>query len=366
MKVPNCRVNSIGEISNWGKQFLTSLESKHIIEVTYETSLQAFANSLQPSTRIPILMIENVPESRQSIQKLRASGRRFYLVWFGRIFTKEDLAFALEHRAFCVFEQARADEKKVSEGLLQLSHSLERAEHFEQMVHSLKALLIQAETDSAMQPVVAEIKTAVSKLERYGVHNDFVGAPAEVTSTKDAKLPFYKAQGFGDALTTVHNLERTGVLWVRGTLPDQEGKIEFLQGKIISGHAGELHGLKAIYRMFLWDEPRFLFTRQDPQNVVFEEQLEQSMKYLCLEGETLRRRFDKIRHELPPLDLALELEPSSLHVSTQLTSEDFSTLASIVEFGKVGMVLNYNPASDVHVYESLIRLKKHKLIRVAA
>jgi hypothetical protein len=49
-----------------------------------------------------------------------------------------------------------------------------------------------------------------------------------------------------------------------------------------------------------------------------------------------------------------------------LSSEDFSALSSIVEFGRVGLVLNYNAAFDVHLYESLIRLKKNKLIKVSA
>ena len=371
MKVPTCRVLAIGELSTWGKQFLTNLETNSLAEVHYEASVQTFCSNAAPQARITVLFAENLPDSRQAIQRLRVSPRRFFLVWFGRAFTKEDLAFAIEHRVYCVFEQSRADEKKIAEAIGRIGVALEMTDQFEQMIHSLKALLLQAETDVGMLPLVNEIKTALSKLERTGLYNEFSGgAENKDGNEKDSKLPFHKAQGFGDALSTVHNLERTGVLWVRGGLPGQEGKVEFLQGKIIAAQAGDIRGgirgLKAIYRMFLWDEPRFLFTRRDPQSVTFEEQIEQSMKYICMEGEELSRRFSRIRHELPPAEIKLELEPSSLHSGTQLSSEDFSTLSSVIEFGHVGQVLNYNLQPDVNIYESLIRLKKNKLIRVAA
>jgi hypothetical protein len=365
MRVPSCRVCSVGELSAWGKQFLTALEGSNIAEVSYDLTLAQFCSSPPSPSRLSVLFIENLSDSRQAITKARRSGKRSFVIWFGRNFTKEDLSFALDNRVYTCFEGSKVDEKKVGEGMRKASLSLESAEQFDQLVHSLKALLLQAETDLGAKPLLTEIKTALGKLERCGAQNEFTtGTVVDPAAVADTKVPFHRAQDFGDALTTVHNLERTGALWVKGELPEEEGKVEFIQGKIVSAVVREVRGLKAIYRMFLWDTPRFMFTRRDPQDTVMEEHLNYSMKFICSEGDTLRRRFEKIRQELPPAELSVELEPSSLHEGTQLVLNDFLTLASVVELNKVSQIVDYNSLPDVVIYESLIHLKKNNMIRV--
>ena len=237
------------------------------------------------------MFVEHSQETKQYIPKIRASGKQCFIVWYGRAFSKEDIVAALENHVYCVFEHARAEDKKIFEWIKKVSKSAENSIQFEHLIHSLKTLLLQGEGEEEMAPLMTEIKTAVSKLEACGLQNDLTGAFVTENVGSENKLPFQRTQDFGDALTTVHDLERTGALWVRGALPADEGKVEFLQGKIVSAVAGETRGLKAIYRMFLWDEPRFLFTRRDPEECVVEEHLEQSMKYICLEGEELRKRY---------------------------------------------------------------------------
>jgi hypothetical protein len=79
----------------------------------------------------------------------------------------------------------------------------------------------------------------------------------------------------------------------------------------------------------------------------------------------MQEHYTKIRREIPPLSLKLNLDVSSVHTGTALAPNDFSTLSSVVECRKVGHVLNYNSLPDVEIYQSLIELKRAQLIRVA-
>ena len=55
-----------------------------------------------------------------------------------------------------------------------------------------------------------------------------------------------------------------------------------------------------------------------------------------------------------------------LTVGASLSPDEFSTLASVVEFGHISQVLDYNPLPDVILYESLIQLRRQKMVMVAA
>src|SRR4051794_12526494 len=100
MKVATIRVMSVGEVTQWGKQFLGLLQSAHLIEITFIASFQSFCESTA-SPGVQVLFVENTPESRSQVIRLRQLGRRIFIVWYGRNFTKEDMVFAHEHRIYC-------------------------------------------------------------------------------------------------------------------------------------------------------------------------------------------------------------------------------------------------------------------------
>ena len=362
MKVPCGKVYCVGEVTSWGKQFLADLQAKHVIEVSFVSASELLQLPSAMNSAV-LVMVENSTESKRTITKLRSATKSFYYLWFGRMFTKEDYQFAVESRAYAVLEHARSEDPKVLQAITKAAENIEAELHFEHVLHSLKAILLEDENNEAVRPVVSEIKTALKKMEKFALKNELSGG---VMSASENSTPFYKAQDFADALMTVSELERTGSLGVKDELPGNEGYVEFIQGKIVSAVSGETRGLKAIYRMFLWDQPKFLFSRRDPEDCIIEEQLNLSMKMVCDEGIRLRQRYDRIRREIPPFDLRLELEPSSLHPDTKLTAEEFSTLASVVEFGKVSQVVDNNKLPDVILLEGLIRLKKSNQIRVVA
>jgi hypothetical protein len=362
MRVPACKVIALGEITPWGKQFLGAMQNANIVELNVEPSVTRFCES-KSNSEVKIAFIENVIESRQWISKIRETRHRVYIVWFGRNFTREDLAFANETRVYQLFENLRPDDKKVLDTLVRLAGQVEHIAEYEQIARSLKAILLQAEPELS-KPLLTEIKIAIGKLEKHALHNEMMSMAA-TEEDSEVKLPFHKTQDLADALQTVQDLERTGVLWVRGNVAGEDGKVEFLQGKIVGSVSGEVRGQKALFRMFLWDEPRFMFTRRDPDSFTMDDELNVTLKFILTEGLALKARYDKIRRELPPFDLKLELEPNALHSGTALPTNYFTTLANVVEYGKVGKILDYSPLPDVMIYEALIRLRKENMIRVS-
>ena len=364
MVVPACRAHSVGEVTAWGQQFLAKLKENNVAELNFEPSLEGFCQNNIAHKELGIALVENCPGSMKTIEYIRNSGARCFILWYGRGFNKDELAKAIEYRVFQVLEDLRPDSESVKKVFKAISDSRDRQRSFEQILHSIKTTVIQSES-SEPDDTLGSIKAAVTKLENCGLSNEFQGNSFQRITAQE-KLPIHKAQGLADSLATVHDLERTGILLVKGNLQGQEGMVEFLQGKIVGAGSGQVHGIKAIYRMFLWDEPKFIFTKKDPDDFLLEEHLTVAMKYIRDEGERLQHRFEQLRKELPPKELRLELDPGSFHSGVKLSHDDFSTLSSIIEFGKVSQVLDFNDLPDVNIYESLIRLKKTRMIRVAA
>ncbi len=363
MALSRNRVMVLGETTQWGKQYTAILQATHAFDFVFEASVDKFLESTQVG-HPQIVFIENVPGSRGAISKLRSGNRRLFIVWVGRSFSKEDFFFAIENRIYGVFEDPKPDDPRLLKGLKGAVANVEGAIQFEQILRSLKAVLLQHESD-ADRPFLNEIKTAVQKLERTTLQNEFGGIQAVAAVKTESSVPFHESQAFSDALITVHELERTGVLRVRGGA-QQEGTIEFLQGKLISAQTGAVLGVKAIYRMFLWDDASFVFTRRDVKSESIQMDLNGEVQEICEKGDSLCQRFQKIRKEIPPASLVVAMEPKWMQISTSMNLELFSTLSSVIEFGQIGLVLDYNPLPDVDVMENLIVLKRMRAIKVVA
>lgn len=365
MRVPMCRVQCVGELSEWGRTFVAELEQARLIDASFHESGATFiVEPLDPNV-LPVVFVENLEETRGTIELLRASGRKMYLIWMGLQFTKEDLQFAQHHRVYCVFEGLSSADPTVLDALQRLVHGVELGQQHDQVLHSLKTLVLQVEGEDTLKPVIQELKAACKRLEASSGQNELLGVPDLNAAGQETKSPFYQAFDLSDALLTISNLERTGTLWVKEAGGKQEGRIEFLQGRVIAAVAGEVRGIKAIHRSYLWDEPTFQFTRRESKDSVVEEHLNVTMTSLCSEGEAHRTRLSSIRKAIPPFDVRLELDPSALHPQLKLSADEFATLASVVEFGNVKLIVDHNPLPDITLYESLIGLRRQQLIRVA-
>jgi len=362
MNVPLLRLVAVGEFSAWARQFFNSFEENELVELTLEPSVDAFCGAPNLNNKPSVVVIENNSVSRTNIQTILKSGKPLYMVWMGKSFTKEDLSFALESRIYFVLESAKADEKLTIQNLKKLSGLVETDNQFEQILRAMKSILLQTEAEFPDIPMMTELRTAVKRLEGLRFKNEFNHREV-ATSGEGSDIPFHKTQTLDDVFETIHELERTGVLWVRGENSQEEGKIEFLQGKPTYASAGGCEGVKAILRMFLWDKPRFLFNRRDPRETSVAENMEVDIPRLVKNGLRGKERFEAIRKEVPLPGFKIEVNSGALNEQTALDANDFSTLSSVVEFGSVQAMLNFNPLPDIEIYESLINLRKSNMIR---
>lgn len=365
MKVPLLRTVAVGEFSPWARQLFTSLSEKEIVEVTMEPDFVLFSKALAASVKPTVVFLENNSESKKTIEKLCESGKPIYLIWLAKSFSKEDLSLALENRFYTVIEAIKYDEKSTILNLKRLSQLVDSSNHFNQILRAMKSILLQTEAEFPDLPMVGELRNAVKRLEGQGLLNEFNHLKTNQTG-ENAEALFHKAQTLGEALMTIHDLERTGVLWIRGKGSDEEGKIDFFQGKVNQAVAGGCEGTKAIYRMFLWDQPRFLFNRKDPREVEVTHHLQSDINHLVKMGNFYKEKFEKIRSNIPLPGFKLEVVPGAVNNDTMIESNDFSVLSSVIEFGTVGNLVDFNDLPDVEVYESLVNLKRNNMIRRAS
>lgn len=356
------RLTCLGSPSPWFKQFLGTLQQTGSFDIKFEAQVSAFLATPVPRSRVAAVILERSADAQETIETLRGSGRHCILIWAGKDFTKQDLVFAQKHRVHTVLESPRPDDANVLEQIRVAIGRAEASERAEGLIYSIKSVLLQLD-DAENGSVLAELKTGLMKFEKSALHSEFLGEEGGVGT--ESHVPFHRGQAFADALLTVQDLERTGTLQVRGKQANLQGRVEFLQGRPVSAVCGEARGLKALFRMFLWEEAHFDFKRRAAQDAQVEEKMDLGLREICVEGEALCRRFDKIRSQLPPSQLRLSLEPSALHTGTKLDRPHFLTLSSVVELGKVSQILDYNPLPDVVLYECLIQLKRQGVIKVA-
>lgn len=362
MQPPLNQAYCVGEVTPWGEQFLKSLRDENLFEVHFE-NIDSLCTP-PPLNECVVVFVENGADSRNTLYRLRQSGRFAFLVWFGKSFSKEEISYAMEMRVYAVLENLCANDKKLVGRLSKLILVLDSNRKILQLLHHLKIGVLESENSSSDPLLLSEMKAAVTKLMEYQGQSDFASV-ASLKQLPENRLPFYSTQDMGDALMSLQSFERTGVLEIRGGRASEQGQVSFLQGKIIEAKVGTVSGLKAIYRMFLWNHPTFTFMRKNSQSFDLENPIPFNMETICAVGSALKGRFSKIAKDIPPSTLRLELDPKAFRGDTGLSREDFNTLASVVEFSLVSEIIDYNNQPDVILFESLVQLRRARMIRVA-
>ncbi|NBT57979.1 DUF4388 domain-containing protein, partial [bacterium] len=246
-------------------------------------------------------------------------------------------------------------DKKIFELLARAHTACSQKNQIGHLLHSVKEVVLQLEAKNQEVEIVSELKTGLGKVEKL-----VMGSPHSNSSI----LPLAQTQGLGDVLLTLSDLERTGTLWIRGNKPGEEGKIDLLQGKVTYAETGAVRQLKAIYRMFCWNTPRFLFNRKEFELNENEELIPMEMASLVHEGIQQARRFQMIQKEIPPAELRVDFVPRSLNDKTSLTPRDFYTLVQVAEYHHVSDILDFSTDWDIDLYEGLISLKRSGYIKV--
>lgn len=359
------RVIVLGEISPTGRQWLGEMQREGSLEIQEATDQASIFEDYEKVGETPIVLIENFPDSRSAILALRQSGFPNFILWFGATFTKEDFEFGLENRVYAIFERPEPRDKKILDVFHRLGKTATKHSHFSQVVGQMKSLMVQVVSADEHNPSLSELKVAAKKLDEIQTENEF-------TCPTHLKRPQFESptlarnqEELGATIESMGDLERTGALWVRGGQSGQEGRIEFLQGKIVFAEAGEASGLKAIYRMFLWAEPKFLFARETASEVPLGNNMGNFPAGYIAQGRRYRSEFEKLKEEVPPREIRLEMNMDGVLDNLELNPKDFQVLASVVEFGRVSEIVDYNPLSDCEIFQSLIDLRKSNIIRVS-
>lgn len=355
MQSPICEAIALGDFSAWAKQLLNEWSSEDLIRLSFESSVASFCNQSPKRRNVQIVILENGVSVKTGTSLLQGSNHELLILWVGQSFTKEDLAFAIENQVFGILENPKLSDKKTYDLLTRAQMASSEKNQAAHLLHSLKEVVLQMESKNQEKELVAEMKTGLGKVERL-----VLGPPKASASI----LPLAQSQGLGDVLLTLAELERTGTLWIRGSKSGEEGKVDFLQGKITYAETGAVQQLKAIYRMFCWSSPRFLFNRQDFEMSEKEELINIGMDLLVQEGNEQARRYHSIQKEIPPSELRVDFVPRSLTEKTVLTPRDFQTLIQVAEYHHVSDILDYSGDWDIDLYEGLISLKKSGHIKV--
>ncbi|NBX77130.1 MAG: DUF4388 domain-containing protein [Proteobacteria bacterium] len=356
MQGPLCEVIALGEVSSWAKQLLNHWQSEDLIQVSYESSVASFCNRTPSSQTVQIVVLENGPACKTGLSLLQSSPHDLLIILMGQSFTKEDCSLALENKVFGLIENPQLSDKRAHDLLARAAEMRSQKSQLAHLIRSLKGLVLQSESKNSDPEMISEMKTGLGKVEKL-VHQSNTHSGSSI-------LPLAQSQGLGDVLLTLSELERTGTLWVRGAKSGQEGKIDFLQGKITFAETGSVQQLKAIYRMFSWDSPRFLFNRKAPESYESGQLIPIEMSLLVQEGEKQTQRFKQIQKQVPPLELKVDFVAQSLNDKTSLSPNDFHTLIQVVEYHYVSDILDYSEKWDVDLFEGLISLKKSGHIKV--
>jgi hypothetical protein len=308
-----------------------------------------------------VLVLELDSEFRRRVQALRASGHPCVLVAVGQAWNKEDTAFALQHRVYCTLEKPAPSDPAVLVSIQSAVAQAEQSERSQSVLRVLKTALL-AESASKAAHEINELKLGLSQIEKSLRSNELLGVKA--LPGGETKIPFSKSDTLADAMLTIEDLGRTGTLAVRSEA--LVGTVDFIQGRPTAASAGETRALKAIYRMFLWEQPLFEFRHHEAGDTLLKDHFEISLREICRNGESLKQRFERIRSNLPPGNVRLQLDPATLNAQTRLGRDEFSALSSVVELGNVSQVLDFNALPDVILYECLISLRRHGIIKVFA
>lgn len=355
----------IGPVTGWGKQLLAQIEEKHRVETTRVEGWDESV-SLSVPGRPALVIIENGTESKALISSIRKTGTPCYFIWFGRSFSQDDLAFAIRERVYAIWDGLSIKDVEVAKSLSRVVSVIDRDFQYVEVVRALKSILIQSNEDEMPKALASELKTAVWKIEQIGTTNEWTGQLDQGQDHHAQTIPMARSQSLAETIRAIAGLERTGMLRVASEGASEEGHLGFIQGKVVYAQVGDVKGRKAFNRIFLWDSPKYVFQRILPQDFHLEPNLDGELTALCDMAESQKLKFLNMRQEVPPGSLCVDLDPTSLESPPQLAKDTFETLVSVVEYHRVNEVLNHCTLDDVVILDSLIQLRKHRVLKIQA
>ena len=119
---------------------------------------------------------------------------------------------------------------------------------------------------------------------------------------------------------------------------------------------------KAFYRMMGWKKGTF--SLEHPTNETFENEINESVEGLMMEG---MRQLDEIQNlggDVPDLDAYLVINKPLVPPLSSLKPEHLDTFQLALNYGKISEVLNKSENSDLETMKDVLYLVRNDFVRV--
>ena len=165
-----------------------------------------------------------------------------------------------------------------------------------------------------------------------------------------------------DLLQLFSTSKKSGVLVI---LSSETGKVFLREGRVYFANINDQNHLspyKAFYRMMGWRTGHF--SLEHPTNEEFENEINESVEGLMMEG---MRQLDEIQNlggDVPDLDAYLIVNKPLVPQLSTLASEHLDIFQLALNHGKISEVLNKSSESDLDTMRSVLHLVRNDYVRV--
>ncbi|MEC9399482.1 MAG: FHA domain-containing protein [Myxococcota bacterium] len=165
-----------------------------------------------------------------------------------------------------------------------------------------------------------------------------------------------------DLLQLFSTSKKSGVLVI---LSDDTGKVYLRDGRVFFSTINdnlEMSPYKAFYRMMGWKKGTF--SLEHPTNETFENEINESVEGLMMEG---MRQLDEIQNlgtDVPDLDAYLVINKPLVPLLSSLKPEHLDTFQLALNYGKISEVLNKSENSDLDTMKDVLHLVRNDFVRV--
>lgn len=214
-----------------------------------------------------------------------------------------------------------------------------------------------------LMPGTASVAAGVaSKTEPNGRTIGMAGRTTGVTLTgsisgliEEVPLP--------DLLQLFSTSRKSGVLVI---LTETDiGKIFLRQGRAYFATINddlELDPYKAFYRLISWKKGTF--SLEQPTDESFDNEIEESIESLMMEGMRQLDEIENIGPDVPPQHAALIVPKPLLAPLRSLAPEHLDVFQLVLNYGSVSGVLNKSPGSDLDTMQSIVHLLRNDFLSV--
>ncbi len=166
-----------------------------------------------------------------------------------------------------------------------------------------------------------------------------------------------------DLLQLFSTSQKSGVLVVNHF--EDVGKIYLRDGRVFFATINEdddIGSRKAFFRMLSWEEGTF--SLEQAEDVSFDDEIDESIENLLMEG---MRQLDEMRNlgeNVPGMQDKMQINNPLVPPLRDLSDELLDTFQLVLNYEKVGTILNKSLASDLDTMEDVVHLMEEDYISV--